>query len=68
MIVHALEKGTSQRVVAEKFKIAKSTVADIWKDRDKTHFILALLEEDHLREITTYHVALIAVQRTPLYS
>lgn len=34
-IVRELEKGISQRVVGEKFGVAKSTVADIWKDREK---------------------------------
>lgn len=31
----ALEKGSSQRVVGEKFGVAKSTVADNWKDHAK---------------------------------
>ncbi len=34
-ILKELEKGLSQRVVGEKFGVAKSTVADIWKDRQK---------------------------------
>ena len=34
-IVKELEKGTSQRVVGEQFVVAKSTIADIWKDRKK---------------------------------
>ena len=34
-IVHSLEKGASQRVVCKKFAVAKSTVTDIWKDRQK---------------------------------
>ena len=34
-IVHEIQTGSSQRVVAEKFGIAKSTVGDIWKDRQK---------------------------------
>ena len=34
-IVKALEKGDSQRLVCQKFGIAKSTVADIWRDRKK---------------------------------
>ncbi len=34
-IVKELEKGISQRAVGEKFGVAKSTVADIWKDRAK---------------------------------
>lgn len=34
-IVRALDNGSSQRVVAENFGVAKSTVADIWKDRQK---------------------------------
>ncbi len=34
-ILKKLEKGLSQRVVGEKFGVAKSTVADIWKDRQK---------------------------------
>ncbi len=34
-IVKKLEKGISQRAVGEKFGVAKSTVADIWKDRVK---------------------------------
>ena len=32
-IVHALEKGVSQRVVGDKFEVAKSTVADISVER-----------------------------------
>ena len=35
-IVRALEKGSSQRVVGEKYGVAKSTITDIWKDRKKT--------------------------------
>ena len=34
-IVQYLEKGASQKVVGEKFGVAKSIVADIWKDRQK---------------------------------
>ena len=34
-IIEAIEKGKSQRRVTELFEIAKSTVADIWKDREK---------------------------------
>lgn len=34
-IIAELKKGLSQRAVAEKFTIAKSTVSDIWKDRLK---------------------------------
>ena len=35
-IMKALEKGDSQPLVGQKFKIAKSTlVADIWKDCEK---------------------------------
>ena len=33
--MHALEKGSSQRVVGEKFRVAKSTIAHIWKERKK---------------------------------
>ena len=35
-IVKAVEKGSSQRIVGEKFGVAKSTVAEIWKDRKKS--------------------------------
>ena len=38
-IVKALEKGPSQRVVGDKFGVAKSTVADIWKDRKIADFM-----------------------------
>ena len=39
-IVKALKKGDSQRLVGKKFGIAKSTVADIWRDREKkTDFV-----------------------------
>ena len=34
-IVCELQKGNSQRVVAERFGVAKSTVGDIWKYRQK---------------------------------
>jgi len=34
-ILKVLEKGLSQRVVGEKFLVAKCTVADIWKHRLK---------------------------------
>ena len=34
-VIEAIEKGKSQRRVADLFEIAKSTVADIWKDREK---------------------------------
>ena len=35
-IIREIEKGKSQRRVAEIFKLPKSTVGDIWKDREKT--------------------------------
>ena len=34
-IIRALKKGSFQRVVGRKFGVAKSTVADIWKSRQK---------------------------------
>ena len=34
-IMKALEKGDSQRLVGQKFGIAKSTIADIWRDHEK---------------------------------
>ena len=34
-IIHELQKGSSQRVVAGIFGVAKSTVSDIWRDRKK---------------------------------
>ena len=34
-IVCALQKGNSERVVAERFGVARSTVGDIWKYRQK---------------------------------
>ena len=34
-IVLALEMGSSQRVVGEKFRVAKATIAHIWKDHKK---------------------------------
>ena len=34
-IMKALKKGDSQRLVGQKFGIAKSTVADIWRDHKK---------------------------------
>ena len=34
-IIAELEKDRSQRLVAEQFKVAKSTISDIWKDREK---------------------------------
>ena len=34
-IMWALEKGTSQWVVGDNFGVAKSTITDIWKDRQK---------------------------------
>lgn len=41
-IVRALEKGNAQREFASKFGVAKSTVADNWKDRQKlSNFTLA---------------------------
>ena len=43
-IVRALEKGTSQRVVGKKFSVAKLTVADIWKDRQKISDCIASSE------------------------
>ena len=43
-IVKVLEKGTSQRVVGDKFGVAKSTVADIWKYRKKIADSIAFSE------------------------
>ena len=34
-IVKALEKGDSQRLVGQKYGIAKTTIADIWRDRKR---------------------------------
>ena len=34
-VLKELDKRLSQRLVGEKHGIAKSTVADIWKDREK---------------------------------
>ena len=34
-IVHELETGKSQRIVSDLFKVPKSTIADIWKHRQK---------------------------------
>ena len=34
-IIQEVQKGRSQRVVAERFGVAKSTVGDIWNDRQK---------------------------------
>ena len=39
-IIAELSKGKSQRLVADVFKVPKSTVFDIWKDREKIqHFV-----------------------------
>ena len=34
-VMNALEGGNSQRVVGERFEVAKSTIVDIWKDHKK---------------------------------
>ena len=34
-VIEQLEKDKSQRAVAEQFDLAKSTISDIWKDREK---------------------------------
>ena len=34
-IIKELEEDKSQRLVAEQFKVAKSTISDIWRDREK---------------------------------
>ena len=34
-IIWEVQKGSLQRVVAERFGVAKSTVGDIWKDHQK---------------------------------
>ena len=34
-VVRALEKGASRRNVIEQFSVSKSTISDIWKDRQK---------------------------------
>ena len=33
-IIHELQQGKSQRLVAEKFEVANSTVCDVWKDQE----------------------------------
>ena len=43
-IVKALEKGTSQQVVGDKFGVAKSTIANIWKDHKRTADSIAFSE------------------------
>ena len=40
-IVKAVEKESSQRIVGEKFGVAKSTIADIWKDRKKISYAIS---------------------------
>ena len=52
--MQALERRTSQRIVAEKFGVAKTTVANIWKDHDVTRLLLALHDEDHFAR--DYHI------------
>ena len=66
LIACALEKGTLQRVVGKNFGVAKTTVADIWKDHAVSHLILVLFDKDHFAR--NYHVALVAVRQTPLCS
>ena len=34
-IIKELEEDKLQRLVAEQFKVAKSTISDIWRDREK---------------------------------
>ena len=43
-IVQSLETGALQKVVGEKFGVAKSTIADIWKDRQKISDIISASE------------------------
>ena len=52
--MHTFEKGSLQRIVGEKFRVAKTTVADIWKDHDEFRLILALFDEHHF--VRDYHV------------
>ena len=53
-IVQVLEKGTSQRVVGKKFSVAKSTVADIWKDRQKISDSIASSESPSYAKKAVY--------------
>ena len=46
-IVHAHKKGTSQRLVGDKFGVAKSTITDIWKDRKKISESPAFANKKH---------------------
>ena len=43
-IIHELQKGSSQRVVAGIFGVAKSTVSDIWRDRKKIKDCVSMSE------------------------
>ena len=47
-VLKELDKGLSQRLVGEKHGIAKSTVADIWKDREKITTAIASSESPAL--------------------
>ena len=47
-VLKELDKGLSQRLVGEKQGIAKSTVADIWKDREKIITAIASSESPAL--------------------
>jgi len=38
--IKELEKGFSQRVVGDKFGVAKSTVRDVWKERKRYLMLL----------------------------
>ena len=43
-ILKELQRGSSQRAVGDKFNVPKSTVADIWKDRQKITDAIAASE------------------------
>ena len=49
-IIRALEKGSSHRVVGRKFGVAKSTVADIWKTRQKISDSIAASESSYAKK------------------
>ena len=43
-IIGEVKKGSSQKFVADKYGVAKSTVSDIWKDREKIENLMSSVD------------------------
>ena len=52
-IIAEIRQGKSQRAVLDRFGVTKSTVGDIWKNKEKTTHLLRL-KKHHISSLTLH--------------